>query len=215
MCFVELGSPEEAQRAVKELDKSSLMNSSIVVSTPLKEGFRWGLIEKPTKHPYESRFFLNEGNNAEEALKPLAEGRRMALSVQTPGWSPGAKIGEATENALKIIEQNFAKYGVESISNISVFYGDKKTNPRLLCFIDFKTKEGTEQAAKDKHDTEINSRLVWLKPSIPAGWRVHQFWKSAPRVVEQLQEKGVLTKEMDADKFNNPLPKRQKKKKSQ
>lgn len=207
MCFVELGSSEEVQRAVKKLNQAKLQNKSIIVK-PLKDDFYWGHQETSQSLPYGSRFFNNEGGDAaQEALRPLAEGRRMILSVKTPGWSPNAKISEARQNAHKIIEENFGKYGIERLSDMSVFFGDKKENPRLLGWIDFKTKEGAEQAAAEKHDTEINGRLVWLRASSPSKWRVQQYWKSAPQLVQDMQEKGTLSKEMYEDKFVTPLPK--------
>ncbi|XP_014560857.1 hypothetical protein COCVIDRAFT_88443 [Bipolaris victoriae FI3] len=206
MCFVELGSPEEAQRAVKKLNQAKLQNKSIVVK-PLKDDFYWGHQETTKHSPYGSRFFNDEGDAAQEALRPLAEGRRMVLSVKTPGWSPKSRITEARQNAIKIIEENFGKYGVERVSDMSVFFGDKKENPRLLGWIDFKTKEGAEQAAVEKHNTEINGRLVWLQASNPSKWRVQQYSKSAPQLVQELQEKGTVSKEMYEDKFVTPLPK--------
>ncbi|EMD96509.1 hypothetical protein COCC4DRAFT_178822 [Bipolaris maydis ATCC 48331] len=208
MCFVELGSPEEVQRAIKKLDQAKLQNKSIVVQ-PLKADFQWGHLKTSKNSPYVSRFFNDEGDAAQEALRPLAEGRRMMLSVKTPGWSPNAKVSEARNNAAKIIEENFGKYGVESLSDMAVFFGDKKQNPRLLGWIDFKTKEGAEQAAAEKHNTEINGRLVWLQAANPSKWRVEQYSKSAPQLVQEMQEKGTVSKEMDEDKFVTPLPKKQ------
>lgn len=206
MCFVELGSSEEVQRAIKKLNQAKLQNKSIVVQ-PLKEDFHWGHLKTSKNSPYGSRYFNDEGDAAQEALRPLAEGRRMILSVKTPGWSPNAKISEARQNAMEIIEENFGEYGIESLSDMSVFFGDKKENPRLLGWIDFKTKEGAEQAAAEKHNTEINGCLVWLRASSPSKWRVQQYSKSAPQLVQEMQEKGTVSNEMYEDKFVTPLPK--------
>lgn len=206
-CFVELGSPEEARKAIEQLHETEIHQKKMTV-LPLKDDFEWGPKKSAKEPPFESRYFYDEGNAAQEAIQPLIEGRRTMLSVQTPGWSPGSTMGTAKHNALDIIAQNFGQYGIERVGDISVFYGDKKANPRMLCLIDFKTKEGVEQAIKEKHETQINDRLVWLQRSEPSPWRVQQFWKSVPQAIEDLQEKGVLSKEMHEDRFVNPLPKK-------
>ena len=206
-CFIELGSAAEAKEAIEQLNKVEIHGKKIVAK-PLKDNFRWGSVEDTSKSPFGSRYFFDEGNAAEEALLPLKEGRRTMLSVQTPGWSPKTPIRVARDNALNIIGQNFSQYGVERVGDISPFFGDKKTKPRMLCLIDFKTKEGAEQAIKEKHDTEINGLLVWLKQSEPSAWRQQQYWKTAPPQVEALQEEGIFSKEMYEDKFVNPLPRK-------
>jgi len=209
-CFLELGSQKEVDDAIKLLDKMILHGKSIVAQ-PLKPGFQWGLIEK-NRAPYASRHFLAEGNAAEDALLPMVEGRRMLLSVQTPGWAADkATLGEAKAYSIEVIQQNFDKYGIERLSELSNFLGDKKANPRMLCMIDFTTKEGAERAAAEHHDTVIQDRLVWLKLCEPAPWRVHQFSKFAPKLVADLQEKGTFTKDAYEDKFVNPRPKKNKK----
>lgn len=207
---MELGSAEEAQKAVQELNRSKIHQHQIVVA-PLKPDFRWGSVETPGR--YGSRYFINEGNAAEEALRPLMEGRRVILSVETPGWTPELGIRDSRNKGMEIIAENFDQYGIERVSDLSVFYGDKKAHPRMLCSIDFKTKEGAEQAAADKHNAVINGRVVWVKSSEPSPWRVQQFWKTAPKIVEEMQEKGLLSKDMYEDKFTNPLPKKNKKNK--
>ncbi|USP76695.1 hypothetical protein yc1106_03969 [Curvularia clavata] len=206
-CFVELGSPAEAKRAVDQLNKTEIHQKKIIAA-PLKDDFRWGSVEDTSKLPFGSRYFFDEGNAAEEAIRPLTEGRRTLLSVQTPGWSPKSPIRQSKDNALNIIGQNFGQYGIERVGDMSPFFGDKKTKPRMLCLIDFKTKEGAEQAIKEKHDTEINGLLVWLRHSEPSAWRQQQYWKTAPKPIEELQEKGVLSKEMYEDKFVSPLPRK-------
>ncbi|KAE8822244.1 hypothetical protein HRS9139_10265 [Pyrenophora teres f. teres] len=78
-------------------------------------------------------------------------------------------------------------------------------NPRLLCFIDFETKEGAENASREIDDTVVEGKLTWLRPAVPSGWRVDQYAKYDPEYVAELQEKGVLSKETYEDKFVHPL----------
>lgn len=205
-CFIELGSPEEARKAVDQFNGFKIHERKLIAA-PLKDDFRWGPVQG-TNQPFGSRYFYSEGNAVQEALRPLIEGRRTLLSVKTPGWSPKTGVREAKEAAHNIIAENFGHYGIESISDISPFYGDMKSKPRMLCFIDFKTKEGADQAMKEKDETEINDRLVWLKPTDPSPWRNSQYSKYAPQLIEELQEKGVLKKEMYDDKFNTPRPRK-------
>jgi RNA recognition motif-containing protein len=206
MCFVELGSEEEAAKAIEQLDKMDLQGKKIVV-LPLKADFQWGPLNNGNKgpSPYGSHYFYDERNGAEEALRPLGEGRRILLHVQTPGWTSDV-VGNQSRDAIQIIQETFDQYGIEKIGKISPFYGDKQKAPRLLCFMDFKTKEGTDEAIQKHHDTEIKGRLTWLTRSSPVSWRTHQFAKVVPQLVAQLQEQGILSKEPRPDKFANPLP---------
>ncbi|RAR12621.1 cytochrome P450 [Stemphylium lycopersici] len=208
-CFLELGSQKEVDDATKLLDKI-VLHGKPIIAQPLKSDFQWGLIAK-SQSPYGSRYFLDEGNAADDALLPLVEGRRMFLSVQTPGWAPKSTVSGAKDYSIEVIQQNFDKYGIERLSDLSLFHGDKKANPRMLCMVDFTTKDGAERAAAEHHDTVIQDRLVWLRPCEPAPWRVHQFSKFAPKLVADLQEKGTFTKEAYEDKFVNPRPKQNKK----
>jgi hypothetical protein len=176
---------------------------------PLKADFIWneeGVQRVTERNPYGSRYFQEEANTAREAIRPLVEGRRYMLSVQTPGWTKD-RVAVQIDNAYRIIQQTFDKYGVETIGAISPFYGDKKAKPRLLCFLDFTTKEGAENAVRDHHDTEIEGRLTWLQRSGPVAWRAHQIGKVDQELLADLQEKGVLPEKVHEDKFVNAIQK--------
>ncbi|KAF1940970.1 hypothetical protein EJ02DRAFT_503840 [Clathrospora elynae] len=205
MCFVELGSEEEVAEAIRRLHDVEVQGQKIVVK-PLKADFRWGSIAEHKKTPYGTSYFYDEGANARNAIRPLVEGRRMMLSVKTPGWTVDP-VNVQSKNAIRIIDQYFGKYEIESLGAIHPFYGDKQENPRLLCFLDFKTKEGADNAVRDLHDTDIEGRRTWLQPCHPAPWRTHQIGKVDPELLAELQEKGVLPKDTYEDKFVNPLPK--------
>lgn len=212
--FAELGSEEEAKRLVQKWNNGASLSEKIRVR-PIKRDFFWGETDKANnKTPYISRYFTPQGNAARDALRALDEGRRRMLSVQTPGWSPNTTVRAARENNLRIIEKLFSKYAVECISGLSPFYGGKQQKPRMLCSVDFKTKEDAENATRDIHDTVVEGQTTWLQPVEPAAWRTHQYAKFAPEYVAELQEKGVLTKETYENKFTNPVPKKNKANKS-
>ncbi|KAL1797315.1 hypothetical protein ACET3X_003921 [Alternaria dauci] len=209
-CFVELGSEAEATKVTEELNRATEEHPTMVVK-PLKADFDWKKVGQQKAKPFGPRYFYDEGTAAYDAIRPLLERRRIILSVMTPGWSPNTRISVARSNAEAIIERYFGKYGIESISDISVFYGDKKIKPRMLCTIDFKTKEGAENAVNDHHETQIEGRLTQLTHSEPAAWRLHQIQKVAgPEALKTLQESGVVPegKEIYEDKFVNSLPKK-------
>ncbi|KAF1833356.1 hypothetical protein BDW02DRAFT_570137 [Decorospora gaudefroyi] len=212
-CVMQLGSKEEATEAVRQLNETELHGHTINVM-PVKEDFYWEDTTFMSQDTIEAnRYFYDKGNGAYEGLRPLLEGRRVMLAVQTPGWTSDI-VSVQTNNARRIIKEYIGKYGIEALGFMRPFFGDRKQQPRMLCFIDFTTKEGTEKAIEDLHETEIEGRPVWLTLSEPAPWRLYQFAKVAPQLIADLQEKGVFSKEMHEDRFANPLPKKPSKKPS-
>ena len=144
-------------------------------------------------------------------MRPLLERRRIVLSVETPGWSTNKRFAVAVQNAETIIERQFGKYGIESVSGMSRFDRGKTHEPSFLCLIDFRTKEGAEKAVNNHHDTQIEGRLTWLRPAQPSAWRIHQIQKVVgPEALKALQESGVVPEDQEVyeDKFVNPRPKR-------
>jgi RNA recognition motif-containing protein len=198
-CFVELASEEQAQKAIKVLNETEFMHGKIL-AMPLKEDFVWGAVhEKDSTRS--SRYFYENQMSPAEALKPLIEGRRRLLSVQTPGWlSEYSSVGH-NEHALKVIEEHFGKYGIEAISSLQPFYGDKKLKPRMLCSLDFTSKSGADQATEALHDTSIQDRKIWLQPTKMSPWRAHQVGKIDQALLAELQEKGLASEETYEDNF--------------
>ncbi|CAO2658501.1 Nn.00g062240.m01.CDS01 [Neocucurbitaria sp. VM-36] len=178
-----------------------------ITARPLSKAFVWNRQVDPTTLPYSgSRYFYEEGSGPSDALRPLFEGRRMMLSVQTPGWgAQDVNLSTRNKTAMAIIDQYLSKYDIESVGGLHPFYGDKKGNPRLLCFIDFKTKAGADQAVAEVHDTEIEGRRTWIQPSAPAPWRAHQIGKVDKALLAELQEKGLASRETYNDKFITPI----------
>lgn len=203
MCFVELGSEQQAADAVESLNDSQFQTSTIIARI-LKPDFRWGpLTGRQTEAA--SRYFFDEGNGAEEAAKPLLEGRRKMLSVQTPGWGdPKQTVSESHATAIGIIHRTFDKYGLECVGGLRPFYGDKKSKPRMLCHLDFKTAEGADKAVRDLDDTEIEHRRTWIRNSEPSAWRAHQIGKVNPALLSRLQEEKIAPEETYEDLFSAP-----------
>ncbi|CAN9199308.1 unnamed protein product [Alternaria alternata] len=209
-CFVELGSEAEATKAIKELNGFEAQGKSLVVK-PLNADFSWEKSEQRKGGPFGSRYFIDEGTAAYDAMRPLLERRRIVLSVETPGWSTNKRFAVAVQNAETIIERQFGKYGIESVSGMSRFDRGKTHEPSFLCLIDFRTKEGAEKAVNNHHDTQIEGRLTWLRPAQPSAWRIHQIQKVVgPEALKALQESGVVPEDQEIyeDKFVNPRPKR-------
>ncbi|KAH7371504.1 hypothetical protein BKA66DRAFT_423885 [Pyrenochaeta sp. MPI-SDFR-AT-0127] len=208
MCFVELGSEKQAAEAVQQLNGSEFQAKSIV-ARPMKEDFTWGPRIDVSKGYSARRHFYDDGVSSRDAAMPLVEGRRMMLSVQTPGWGTAdLNVSGRNKVVLDIIDQYFGKYGIEALGGLHPFYGDKKANPRLLCFIDFKTKQGADLAVAETHDTQIEGRKTWLQLSNPSPWRAHQIGKVDKALLVELQEKGLLPQETYEDKFSQRLVQR-------
>jgi hypothetical protein len=117
------------------------------------------------------------------------------LQVQTPGWSNKNKANR------EAINKHLGSFGIEAIGGTSSFYGDKKPEPRILCFLDFATKEGAEAAIKAIHGTEIEGVRVSLRLSRLAPWRAHQVGKFDMAALQKLQKAGLAPTETHPDKF--------------
>lgn len=209
MCFVELGDEKQARKATEILSHKRLLDEKIFVKTPLNHGFYWTQGSKPDAGTSGSRYLPQDEESPALAVKPLLEGRRVMLSVQTPGWGDGA-TSTRIKSSREVMQNHLGRYGIEAISGISPFHGDKTPNPRLLCFLDFETKEGADAAIEAFHDKEIEGRKVWLQISKTAPWRANQMGKVQKEVLVALQEKGIVGQEVYEDKF--PLKKRDDKK---
>jgi RNA recognition motif-containing protein len=173
---------------------------TLVYVKPVKPDFTWRDVNSPikTESGNLTRFFyqsLEKGTQVTTALKPLFENRRCMLQVQTPGWS---NKNNANREA---INKHLGSFGIECISKTSSFYGDKKPEPRLLCFIDFATEEGAQAAIKAIHDTEIEGVRVSLRQSHLAPWRADQIGRFDMNALQELQKAGRASKETHPDKF--------------
>jgi hypothetical protein len=194
-----LANEQQAQKALRVLHDSEFMHNHII-AMPLKEDFVWGpVLEVDGRRS--SRFFYVDRTSPSEALKALLEGRRRLLSVQTPGWTSEGPFTRHSVHAYQVIDDHFGPYGIEAISTLQPFYGDKQLQPRMLCSLDFTTKEGAEQAEQAIHDTIIEGRKVWVQPTRLAPWRAHQIGRVDPELLARLQEKGIAPMEIYEDNF--------------
>ncbi|KAF2833446.1 hypothetical protein CC86DRAFT_461812 [Ophiobolus disseminans] len=198
MCCIELASEEQAQRATGELDNIELLRRKIRVK-PLREDFVWG----STAEQAHSRYFDEHEISPSEALRPLLEGRRMLFSVQPPGWGEPNSSVDHNKIAKQVLVDHLEKFGIETTGALQPFYGDLKQTPRMLCFLDFKTKGGADQAVQAIHETDIQGRKVWLQQAVLAPWRAWQIGRVDQAVLAELQEKGLASKEPYEDKFMN------------
>ena len=199
-CFVELADDQQAQEAIQRLSKAKLFKQPVRVQAAWPS-FRWVQDVHVTEEGGVSRYFYqsNEGKNeAAEAVKPIIEGRRCLLQVQPPGW---ASDKTANETARQVIKEHMGKFGIATISSMSAFYGETKKDPRLMCWIDFVTKEGADAAIKEINNTEIQGRLTKLLVSKMAAWRAYQLGKVDPEALKQLQEADLAPKEINENKF--------------
>jgi RNA recognition motif-containing protein len=199
-CFIELASEQQAQEAVQKLNGKKFMDSKLAV-TPIKEDFIWGGSPNSPENVTNERYFLDEGNQAAEAIRPILEGRRYILKVATPGWASKDQSENQNQVARRLIAEHFGPFGLEAVGQLSVFYGDHKSHPRMLCMIDFKTQEGAERAVAALDNTEIEGRLTQLVVSRPAPWRADQMGKVDKSLLKALEEKGLLDEPVREDKF--------------
>lgn len=203
---VELANAKQAQEAIQSLNKQLFKDAPLEVShvSPgIMSHFPEDGTAEKNKAGHVPRFFFDDGNNAVEAVKPLLEGRRFMVQAQTPGWRPKGNE-TANKTSQRILSQHFGPFGIESISRISAFLGDKKPQPRLLCQIDFTTKEGADKAFEAINDTYIEDRRILLLPPKLAPWRAHQIGKLNPDLLKQLQEKDLAPLKTFEDKFTTP-----------
>lgn len=115
-CFIELGSEQEAQKAIAELDNADLLGQSIVVRT-IKPDFEWDNHSVTSDELIVARYFQETTTSPIEAVKPLLEGRRMICRLQTPGWGNEHStlghnelaLGEEINKAPVVAEEVFAK----------------------------------------------------------------------------------------------------------
>lgn len=198
MCFIELSSEEEARKAVKALHNTEFKNGHWK-AVPVKGDFVWA---KSKSGEMASRNFIDEDSNASEALRPLIEGRRKLFRVQPPGWGQANSSSGHNELARRFIRDHLSKFGIETISSMEPFFGDKLSHPRILCSIDFTTRDGADQATKYL-EPEIEGRKVELLPAKLAPWRAHHVGKVNAALLAELQEKGLAPKETWEDKFEN------------
>lgn len=199
MVVVELKEEQQVNQATAKLGGITILGQECGIR-PVKSDFVW------TPDPKFGRQVSNDEAGMHAAIQPLLEGRRLHVAVKTPGWGDMKTPLEARRQTdYSVIRHTLKPFGIESFGGIGINWGDLAARPRFLCFVDFETKEGAEQAIQAVHDTEVRGRLVWLTvPALPP-WRAHQIGKWSPAQLALLQEKGIAPREIDGEKYSKPL----------
>jgi hypothetical protein len=210
-CFIELASEEQALKAVEVLHQTKLLDHTIKVM-PLMRSFVWQSVDRdPNLHS--SQWLFVTDSVLSDAVTPLVEGRRVMLYVQTPGWLPDSTKKAHVEACTRIIEAHFGKQNIEAISTIPSSRNMKKvlkSDPRMLCLIDFKTKDGAEKAIQAIHDTEIGGCKVLLQPGIVSPWGAKSIERYDPLLLVELQEKRLAPSQTELDGFFGRYPGKKK-----
>ncbi|KAF2625499.1 hypothetical protein BU25DRAFT_492779 [Macroventuria anomochaeta] len=194
--FIELGSQEQAQNAIKVLNGQQLHGRSLVVR-PLNDKFYWDHGFKK-----EHRFFFHDENTPFQAIQGLLQGRRFRLYVENPGWLNQKDEGKSINATRReIIDKHFGPFGVEAIGALNpVWKGDKQSDSSFLTHIDFASKEGAERAIDSLNDKVIEGRRVQLKPHTVSPRRAEQIGKVDRNLLAQLQQLGLLSTKESLDK---------------
>jgi len=193
----ELASPEQAEAAISQLHLSTALSERdkqhpIIVKLMDPEKFRWKGITSLS-----NRFFYDEGDNAAKALLPVKEGRRVQVRVQTPFWKPTwpekpAKISASRKGyGAKLMRDAFERFGIEAMSDVAFNDSRVTEEPKHYCHIDFKTKEGAEEAIRELDETELEERKIEVRKNEVNGWRAQQFGRVDMDLLEELQQLGL------------------------
>ena len=147
----------------------------------------------------------DDGSAAAKAVLPLKEGRRVQLRVRTPAWKP--KFENKPKSLMKarmnygreLVAKAFDKFGVEAIGVPAANDGRMLPEPKFFCHIDFKTKEGAEEAVRTMNETELEGQLIWAVRADLNEVRSRQIGRVNMGVLKELQELG-LAGEVDWEK---------------
>lgn len=197
ICFVELASKEQVQEATIKLHNKQVGDKVLSVQT-INPTFTWD--HQTQKY---SRFFREDGDETRQAIRPLLEGRRGAIFAQGSGWnSPDDKAGVRKHKAMKIVERVFEKYGVEAIGPVTAVplrQSDKR--PILLCFLDFETQQGIQEAMRDVRNTVVEGVKMTVELCQLSPFRAGQLGHVSADGLKELQEKGLAPKETPPEQF--------------
>ncbi|KAF1926146.1 uncharacterized protein M421DRAFT_423136 [Didymella exigua CBS 183.55] len=193
--FIELGSKEQVDKAVKALNNQKVNGRTLKV-TPMSDTFYWDSGFK--KH---QRFFYYDATTPSQAIQGVLDGRRYRLYVENPGWVP--EVDEAMSvNAKRreVINKAFEPFNVEAIGAVHpVWKKDGRGHKTFVTHIEFSTKEDAQRAVDALNDTVVEGKLVELKPFTVIGKRAEHIGRVDKGVLAQLQEAGLLTSEGDPD----------------
>jgi RNA recognition motif-containing protein len=175
--FAELANEEQAKRAVQKLEQSTTFKEERpTFARILSPEFAW-----KAESNHLNRWIYDDGSAVAEAVRPLKEGRRIQLRVRTPAWQP--QFETKPKNLMRA----------------RMNYGRELPDPKFFCHIDFKTKEGAEEAVRTMHETKLEELLIWVVKSELNEVRSRQIGRVNMGVLKELQELG-LAPEVDWEK---------------
>jgi RNA recognition motif-containing protein len=199
--FAELANEEQAKRAVQKLEQSTTFKEERpTFARILSPEFAW-----KAESNHLNRWIYDDGSAVAEAVRPLKEGRRIQLRVRTPAWQP--QFDTKPKNLMRarmnygreLVAKAFDKFGVEAIGVPAANDGRMLPDPKFFCHIDFKTKEGAEEAVRTMHETKLEELLIWVVKSELNEVRSRQIGRVNMGVLKELQELG-LAPEVDWEK---------------
>ena len=199
--FAELASEEQANGAVQKLERSTTFGEERPTFVRiLNPEFSW-----KSEPNHLNRWIYDDGSAAADAILPLKEGRRVQIRVKTPAWKP--QFDEKPKSLMRarmnygreLIAKAFDKFGIEAIGVPASNDGRMLPEPKFFCHIDFKTKEGAEEAIRTMHETELEDRLLWVAKSDLNEVRSRQIGRVNMGILKELQELG-LAREVDWEK---------------
>lgn len=198
--FAELANSKQASDAVSKLHRSTVLGEAPIILRPLDPNFSW----KNVQNPFD-RYAYDEGANVAKAVLPIKEGRRVQLRVRTPGWEPQFDTKpehlqkERKAYGQELVRKSFERFGIEAMGLIASNDGRMLPEPKFYCQIDFKTKEGADDAIRTMHNTKLEGLLIWVTKTELNEVRSRQIGRVNMGVLEEMQGLG-LAPEVDFEK---------------
>lgn len=185
--FIELGSQEQVQKAIKSLDGTTFNGRTLRVSQ-VADTFYWDSGFKK-----EHRFFFYDAATSTRAIQGLLDGRRYVLYVENPGWVHPIDGKSIAASRRDIVETAFQPFNVEVFGSMnSVWKVDKRSSSTFLTYIDFATKQDALRAVDALNGTIIKGKRVELRPYTIVEKRAEQMGKVDRGVLAKLQDAGLL-----------------------
>ncbi|KAF2709261.1 hypothetical protein K504DRAFT_467237 [Pleomassaria siparia CBS 279.74] len=184
-----LATPDQAKTAIEKLDKTSPFGPlHIVVQIRKHNTVEYG----------GDRWIYHENRDSiVKALLAIKEDRRVQICVKTPAWEPHFEERPKSLNAARknyardLLLKTFDRFGVEALGGIGNNSGQMLLDPKFLCHVDFKTKQGAEDAIQSLHNTELEGKLIWLKKTVLNELRAQQIGRVDMSVLEEFQALGL------------------------
>lgn len=197
----ELANEEQASEAIETMHKTKFLGKFRMRVRPLLPNFEW----KNLSNNF-NRWVYEEGSSAvANAVVPIKEGRRFELHVEPPAWKSQSNlepVDQKTARVLhceKVIAEAFDRFGIESMSSPAIFPENVPPEPKHFCQIDFKTKEGAEEAVRAMDNTKLEGLLILVRKMKLREGRSRQIGRLNMGVLKELQELG-LAPELNLEK---------------